>query len=126
VNEHDFDGDRPRQLFVCTYGADCGAALKRRDGDAMALADALKSARTAAGLKRSLYVTKSGCMGWCEYAPVVQLLPEGRVYRNIEIGSAAGAVQACLSGGLGLEDQLVWDYSLSRAENEARGMKPGI
>lgn len=126
MNEHDFDGDRPRQLLVCSYGEDCGAALKQRDGGAMDLYNALKTARTEAGLKRSLYVTKTGCMGWCEYAPVVQLLPEGRVYRNVGIAEAGGAVQACSKGGQGLESHLVWDYSLSRAENLARGRRGGL
>jgi len=120
MNEQDFDGDRPLQLLVCTYGADCGAALKARDGNPQALADALKAARTEAGLKRSLYVTKTGCMGWCEYAPVVQLLPEGLIMRNLTVEEAAMEVRACLNKGQGLEAQVVWDYSLTRAENEAR------
>ena len=120
MNEHDFDGDRPRQLLVCSFGEDCAAALKRRDGSAMALADALKAARTEAGLKRELYVTKTGCMGWCEHAPAAQLLPEGRIYEGLGIGEAAEVVQACRRGGEGLEDRLVWDYSLTRAENERR------
>jgi (2Fe-2S) ferredoxin len=120
MNEFDFDGDRPRQLLVCTTGADCGAALKARDASPQALADALKTARTEAGLKRELYVTKTGCMGWCQYAPVAQLLPEGRVYRDLGLGEAPQVVAACLRGGEGLEGRLVWDYSQSRAENEAR------
>ena len=119
MNEHDFDGDRPRQLLVCTYGADCGAALKRRDGDVAALADALKQARTTAGLKRELYVIKTGCQGWCQEAPVCQLLPEGRVFKDLRIDEAAAVVQACLTGGGPLRDRQVWDYSLPRAKNEA-------
>jgi (2Fe-2S) ferredoxin len=120
MNEHDFDGDRPRQLLVCTYGADCGAALKARDGNPQALADALKTARTEAGLKRRLYVTKTGCMGWCEHAPVAQLLPEGIIFKNLSVEAAGSEVRSCLDGGRGLEAQAVWNYSLSRAENEAR------
>lgn len=118
MNEHDFDGDRPRQLLVCTYGADCGALLKARDGNPQDLADALKAERSRAGLKRKLYVTKTGCMGWCEYAPAVQLLPEGVVARNLTVEGAAAAVEACMAGGEGLGER-VWNYGLSRAENEA-------
>ena len=125
MNEHDFDGDRPLQLLVCTHGEDCGAALKARDGSAFALADALKAARTAAGLKRSLYVTKTGCMGWCEYAPVVQLLPGGRIFRDLKVTEAAGVVRSCAAGGSGLEDREVWNYGLTRAQNEARRRGPG-
>lgn len=120
MNEHDFDGDRPRQLLVCTYGADCGAALKARDGSFQALADALKGARNEAGLRRALYVTKTGCMGWCEHAPVAQLLPEGLILRNLEVGEAPAVVAACMDGGAGLEARTVWNYSLRRAENESR------
>ncbi len=116
MDENDFDGDRPRQLLVCTYGADCGAFLKARDGNAQALADALKEERTRAGLKRGLYITKTGCMGWCRYAPVAQLLPEGIVVRGLEVGSAAESVLACMQGGAGLGER-VWDYGRTRAEN---------
>ena len=120
MNEHDFDGDKPRQLLVCTYGADCGAALKKRDGEVPALADALKDARNRAGLRRELYVIKTGCQGWCEEAPVCQLLPEGRVFKDLQVAEAAAVVQACLDGGSALQDRLVWDYSLPRAVNEKR------
>ena len=84
------------------------------------MADHLKEARTRAGLKRDLYVTKTGCMGWCEHAPVVQLLPEGRVFKDLSPEEAPELVAAMLDGGSGLEDRLVWDYSLTRAENVAR------
>jgi (2Fe-2S) ferredoxin len=120
MNEHDFDGDQPRQLLVCTFGADCGAALKRRDKDPAAMGDALKQARTQAGLKRELYIIKTGCQGWCQEAPVCQLLPEGRVFKDLRIDEAASVVQACLDGGSALQDRLVWDYSLPRADNERR------
>ena len=117
MNEQDFNGDRPRQLLVCTYGEDCARELKARDGGAMALADHLKEARTRAGLKRDLYVTKTGCMGWCEHAPVVQLLPEGKVYKDLSPEEAPALVAAMMDGGSGLEDRLVWDYSQTRAQN---------
>jgi (2Fe-2S) ferredoxin len=120
MNEHDFDGDRPRQLLVCTFGEDCGAALKKRDGNVQALGDALKAERTSAGLKRELYVTRTGCMGWCEHAPVVQLLPEGKIFKAPALGDAAKAIQACRNGGAALQKDLVWDYSQTRAQNEAR------
>lgn len=125
MNEHDFDGDRPRQLLVCTFGEDCARALKERDGQAHILADHLKEARTRAGLKRELYVTKTGCMGWCEHAPVVQLLPEGRVFKDLSPEEAPQVVAALLDGGSGLEDRLVWDYSLTRSQNLARARDRG-
>jgi (2Fe-2S) ferredoxin len=120
MNEHDFDGNQPRQLLVCTTGVDCARALKKRDGDATMLAGAIKEARTQAGLNRELYVIKTGCQGWCEEAPVCQLLPEGRIFKDFRIDEAAAVVQACLDGGTALKDRLVWDYSLPREENEKR------
>jgi (2Fe-2S) ferredoxin len=120
MNEHDFDGDQPRQLLVCTFGADCGAALKRRDGDAIRLGDALKEARTRAGLKRELYVIKTGCQGWCQEAPVCQLLPEGRIFKDIRMDEADAVVRAFAQGGESLNERLVWDYSLPRITNEKR------
>jgi (2Fe-2S) ferredoxin len=120
MNEHDFDGDRPRQLLVCTFGEDCAAKLKARDGSATALGDTLKAARTEAGLKRQLYVIKTGCQGWCEHAPVVQLLPEGRVFSSPQLKDAPAMVRACLDGGAALQKDLLWDYSQSRAQNQAR------
>jgi (2Fe-2S) ferredoxin len=125
MNEQDFNGDRPRQLLVCTFGEDCGRALKERDGHAHALSDHLKEARTRAGLKRDLYVIKTGCQGWCEHAPVAQLLPEGRVYRDLSPEEAPALVAAMLDGGSGLEERLVWDYSLTRAQNLARKLSRG-
>lgn len=120
MNEHDFDGDRPRQLLVCSFGEDCAAALKQRDGNALALGDALKAARTNAGLKRELYVTRTGCIGWCEHAPVVQLLPEGKIFKAPALGAVDACIQACKDGGAAMEQDLLWDYSRTRAQNEAR------
>jgi (2Fe-2S) ferredoxin len=51
---------------------------------------------------------------------VVQLLPEGRVYKDLSPEKAPLLVAALLDGGSGLEDRLVWDYSLTRAENLVR------
>jgi len=120
MNERDFDGDRPRQLLVCTFGEDCARKLKERDGNPHALGDALKAARTEAGHKRELYVTKTGCQGWCEHAPVAQLLPEGRIFKDLKVEEAPAVIAACMQGGAGLEGRLVWDYSLTRAENQKR------
>jgi (2Fe-2S) ferredoxin len=120
MNEHDFNGDRPRQLLVCALGADCASKFNKRDGNALAFYDAVKTARNQAGANRELYVVRTSCQGWCEEAPVCQLLPEGRVYKDLKVGDAAAIVQACLQGGEGLEKNLVWDYSQPRAANEKR------
>jgi (2Fe-2S) ferredoxin len=94
--------------------------LKKRDGDLMRLADALKEARTQAGLRQELYVIKTGCQGWCQEAPVCQLLPEGRIFKDLKVDEAPAVIQACMQGGAPLAERLVWDYSLTRAENQKR------
>jgi len=126
MNEHDFD-DGLRQLLVCTYGEDCAAKTKQKHGHAMAIYDALKAARNEAGLKRQLYVIRTSCQGWCEYAPVCQVLPEGKIYRNIDPSEAAKVVAEFAKG----EDSLlagrkIWDFSQSKAKNlENKGKNQG-
>ena len=84
------------------------------------MGDTLKEVRTAAGLKRELYIIKTGCQGWCQEAPVCQLLPEGRVFKDLRVDEAEKIVQSMNEGGVDFNDRLQWDYSLSRAENEKR------
>ena len=126
MDQDDFDGDRPTQILVCTYGADCGAALKARDGSPHDLADALKAARNEAGLKRRISVTKTGCMGWCAHAPVVQVLPRGMVLSGLPTSGATETVQACLADPetAPWSARVVWDYGVSRQENEKRRPRP--
>ena len=65
-------------------------------------------------------VGETACQGWCEHAPVMQLLPEGRIFSAPALDQAPAVVQACLDGGKALEPGLIWDYSLTRAQNLAR------
>jgi (2Fe-2S) ferredoxin len=117
MNENDFD-DGLRQVLVCAYGADCAEATKARYGSPTAIYDAIKAARNEAGLNRQLYVVRSSCQGWCEYAPVCTVLPEGRVYKDIEPSEAKSLVQNLVKGTEeGIQGRQVWDFSLSKAEN---------
>jgi (2Fe-2S) ferredoxin len=45
--------------------------------------DALKAARKAEGLGRKLTVVRNSCLGWCQYAPVVMVMPEGKVVQGL-------------------------------------------
>jgi (2Fe-2S) ferredoxin len=117
MNENDFD-EGLRQVLVCAYGDDCAAATKKRHGSATAIYDAIKSARNAAGLNRNLYVLRTSCQGWCEYAPVCAVLPEGKVLRDIDTKDAAAFVQAVVQrDDKAFKDKQIWDFSKSRKQN---------
>ncbi len=117
MNENDFD-DGLRQILVCTYGEDCASKTKKRHGHAMAIYDAIKSARNDAGLRRELYVIRTSCQGWCEYAPVCQVLPEGKVYRDIDPSEAVKVVAGFTQGEDSLlVDRKIWDFSQTKAKN---------
>ena len=117
MNERDFD-DGLRQVLVCAYGEDCANATKKRHGSAMAIYDALKSARNAAGLNRKIYVLKTSCQGWCEYAPVCTVLPEGKVIRDLSPEGAKDFVKAVLNHeDKTFKDNQIWDFSKKRDEN---------
>ena len=117
MNERDFD-DGLRQVLVCAYGEDCARATQKRHGSPKAIYDAIKAARNAAGLNRKLYVLATSCQGWCEYAPVCTILPEGRVLRDMDPERAAEFVEAAVSGEeKTLQNKQIWNFSLSRDEN---------
>jgi (2Fe-2S) ferredoxin len=120
MNEGDFD-DGLRQILVCAYGADCAEANQRSHGTGTALYDAIKKVRNALGLKRKLYVVGTTCQGWCEYAPVCTVLPEGQVRGHVTVDQAEKFIQFAIGQGIeqGAGD-FVWNLSKSRSENELK------
>lgn len=117
MNEHDFD-DGMRQVLVCALGEDCGKVTKQRFGSPMAIYDAIKNARNEAGCKRQLYVIRTSCQGWCGYAPVIQVLPEGKVYQDIDPKDADKVVQALVNrDDKALENKEIWDFGKPREQN---------
>lgn len=117
MNENDFDEDL-RQILVCTYGEECAKATKQRHGSETALFDAMKSVRKAEGLGRKLTVMRTSCQGWCDYAPVCMVLPEGKIVRDVTPEGAAEFVRAVVErDDESFANQQVWDLSRSREEN---------
>lgn len=117
MNEKDFD-EGLRQVLVCTYGADCASASQKKFGSATAAYDAIKAARNEAGLNRKLYVVRTSCQGWCEYAPVCTVLPEGRVLRDVSPEDGKSLVQAIVTrDDKSFKNKQIWDFSLKRDEN---------
>lgn len=117
MNERDFD-EGLRQVLVCTYGEDCANASKKRHGSATAVYDAIKGARNAAGLNRKLYVVRTSCQGWCEYAPVCTVLPEGKVLKGVAPEEAPALVNAIVArDDKSFKDKQIWDFSQTREQN---------
>jgi len=117
MSENDIDDD-VRQILVCTYGEECANATRQRHGSETAVFDAIKAVRKSEGLGRKLSVMRTSCQGWCEYAPVCMVLPEGRIVRGITPEGAAEFTRAVVER----EDRVfagnqVWDLSRSRNEN---------
>jgi (2Fe-2S) ferredoxin len=117
MNENDFD-EGLRQVLVCSYGADCANATSKKYGNPTAIYDAIKSARNVAGLNRKLYVVRTSCQGWCQYAPVCSVLPKGRVYQDIKPEEAGAFVEAVMEGKeQSFAERRIWDFSQTRAQN---------
>jgi len=117
MNEIDFDQGL-RHIMVCTLGEDCANATKHRHGTENAVFDALKTARKAEGLGRKVTVVRTSCQGWCQYAPVVMVMPEGKVVQGLTPEESLGFAKAVTShDDQVFQRQQVWDLSLDRAEN---------
>ncbi len=117
MNENDFEGAGPKQILVCAYGADCMASTKQAFGSHTAIYDAIKAARNAKGLNKKVYVIRTSCQGWCESAPVCQVLPGGRIFKDLKPEEAGSFVDACVSGSPDFDNRLIWDYAISRDRN---------
>lgn len=120
MNENDFD-EGLRHIMVCTLGEDCANATRNRHGTENAVFDALKAARKTEGLGRKLTVVRTSCQGWCQYAPVAMVMPEGKVVQGITPGEATAFAKAVAQGDDdAYAQQQVWDLSRSKDDNLKR------
>jgi (2Fe-2S) ferredoxin len=118
MNENDFDEDL-RHILVCTLGEECADATRQCHGSENAVFDAIKAARKSEGLNRKLTVVRTSCMGWCQYAPVSMVMPEGKVVQGVTPEQAAGFAQAVATGNDGeFQDRQVWDLSAKQGSRE--------
>lgn len=68
-----------KHLFVCTSGKKCP-----QKGPVEEMQLTLKEKIAQHGLKDKIRVNKSGCLGWCEYGPVMVSYPEGVWYTGVQ------------------------------------------
>lgn len=79
-----------RTLFVCTHERSDGRVACANAGrGGKELADKLKAAVHAAGLKGKVRVAKSGCLDLCEEGPNAFLYPEGQWFCGLKPEDAA-------------------------------------
>ena len=113
MNENDFD-EGLRHIMVCTLGEDCAHATRQKHGTENAVFDALKAARKSEGLGRKVTVLRTSCQGWCQYAPVSMVMPEGKVLQGLTPEQAQAVVKAVAEREDAVfQSQQVWDLSRS-------------
>jgi len=85
--------------FVCTNSEACAI-----DGPAEAIQKAFKERLRAAGLKESLRVSKSGCLGQCGHGPMMVVYPDGVWYSHLRLDDVERIWTEHLLGGRPVED----------------------
>lgn len=90
-------GQYPQHVFVCTAGKNCSAK------DSKDIFNALRTAVVEAGLKESVRVNHSGCLGQCGHGPMVVVYPEDVWYHGVTPAGAAQIVSEHLAGGTPVE-----------------------
>ena len=88
-----------RHAFVCTNAEACAI-----DGPAEAIQKGFKERLRVAGLKESLRVSKSGCLGQCGHGPMMVVYPDGVWYSHLGLGDVERIWSEHLLGGRPVED----------------------
>lgn len=85
--------------FVCVSDSACN-----RDGPAEAIQRHLKARLREAGVKESLRVNKSGCLGQCGHGPMMVVYPEGVWYSHLDLDGAERVWREHIVGGRPVDD----------------------
>ena len=80
---NNFDSTIEKHFFICTNKRDgkqsCGGSGSEE------IVDELKKWTKAEGIKNTVRVNKSGCLGPCEHGIVAVCYPEGRWFTELEL-----------------------------------------
>ena len=128
MNEHDFKPN-PVNITICADPAYCGRLCQEAGlaGGEEAIFRAFKTIRNELGLKGQVMTQKTSCQGWCDYAPVVTVWPDGRVYHGIKPEEAEAFIQgAALEDKGTFADRKVWDFRLGDKENHEERKLNGV
>jgi (2Fe-2S) ferredoxin len=125
MNEKDF-GDKLNIIYVCTSGPTCSRhGMEDQTGDpelnpfgGKALHDALKTERTLRGKKYDIKVTRTGCQGWCDHAPVATTWPQGAVH-HVQVKDSDAFLSEVEAHGRD-KGREVYDMTLDHAQNAKR------
>ncbi len=86
-------GQYERHVFVCTSGKTCPTQQSKE------VFTALRTAVVEAGLKASVRVNPSGCLGQCGHGPMVVVYPEDAWYHQVQPADAVRIVSEHFVGG---------------------------
>ena len=89
--------------------ATCGIAAGARP-----VLNAFVEGVMSANLSDKVTVTQTGCIGICQYEPVVEIFEEGKekvTYVKLDAAKAAGIVEKHLKGGKVVEEYTIGAYS---------------
>lgn len=89
--------------------ATCGIAAGARP-----VLNAFVEGVTSAGLTEKVTITQTGCIGICQYEPVVEIFEEGKekvTYVKLDAAKAAEIVEKHLKGGKIVEEYTIGAYN---------------
>ena len=89
--------------------ATCGIAAGARP-----VLNAFVEGVTSAGLTEKVTITQTGCIGICQYEPVVEIFEEGKekvTYFKLDAAKAAEIVEKHLKGGKIVEEYTIGAYN---------------
>ncbi len=64
---------------------------------------------SAAGKQEGVYISKSGCQGFCQMGPLVRILPDDVLYNRVKAADVKGIVEATVRDGQVIESLLYVD-----------------
>lgn len=95
------------RIYVCA-GAGCISS------NCYAIRDAAVSEIEKAGLKDSVKVLETGCMGTCAVGPVMLVMPDKVFYTELTEQKVKEIIKSHIIGGKVLEQYTFYDYSLAK------------